>query len=80
VVLDNVADIDQLRGLLPTTVPTCVKPDALAVAWQVYRTAAAWRPLPHRTVLLTDELDACLDRFAARTGEPVSPADHALIA
>jgi dTMP kinase len=36
--------------------------------------------LPHRTVLLTDELDACLDRFAARTGEPVSPADHALIA
>jgi len=49
------------------------------VARQVYRTAA-WRPLPHRTVLLTDELDAYLDWFAARTGEPVSPADHALIA
>lgn len=53
---------------------------ALEIARQVYRTAGVWRPLPDRTVLLIDELDVCVDRFATRTGTPVSPADRALIA
>lgn len=53
---------------------------ALEIAQQVYRTAGEWRPLPQRTVLLTDELDACVDRFATRTGTPVSADDRALIA
>jgi dTMP kinase len=54
--------------------------DALEVAQRIYRTALAWRPLPQRTLLLIDDLDACLRRFVARTGEPVSRPDEALIA
>jgi len=54
--------------------------DALEVAQRIYRTALAWRPLPQRTLLLIDDLEACLRRFVARTGEPVSRPDEALIA
>lgn len=59
--------------------PAASIPQTLDVAHQVDRTAAAWRPPPHRTVLLTDDLDTCLRRFAARIGEPVCPPDQALI-
>lgn len=62
------------------TGPTASTPEALQVAQRIYRTAAAWRPPPQCTLLLTDDLDTCLRRFADRTGQPVCAADAALIA
>ena len=52
----------------------------LLVMQRIYATAARWRPLPEMTLLLIDELDACIGRFEARLGRAVPPADRALIA
>ena len=38
-----------------------------------------WRPDPDRTILLVDDPDACLERFAARCGQPVSAPDQHLV-
>lgn len=50
-----------------------------AVMQRIYATAAHWRPLPEATLLLTDDVDACIGRFEARIGRAVPPADRALI-
>lgn len=56
-------------------------PDQVAaVMRRIYETAAHWRPLPDATLLLTDDVDACIGRFEARTGRGVPAADRALIA
>jgi dTMP kinase len=47
---------------------------------RIHRAAAAFRPPPDLTLLLTDDFDTCLHRFAARLGQPVSAADRALLA
>jgi len=41
---------------------------------------AMWRPDPDLTILLTDDLGACIGRYAARTGVPVAAADRQLLA
>jgi len=51
-----------------------------ALAGQIAAIAAMWRPDPDVTILLTDDLDACIGRFAARTGVPVTAADRHLLA
>jgi dTMP kinase len=51
-----------------------------ALAGQIAAIAAMWRPDPDVTILLTDDLDACIGRFAARTGVPVTAADRQLLA
>ncbi len=52
----------------------------LDLARLIYATAAHWRPLPDLTLLLVDDLDTCVGRFQARTGQLVPPGDRALIA
>ncbi|HEX2417122.1 MAG TPA: hypothetical protein VHJ83_03195 [Micromonosporaceae bacterium] len=47
---------------------------------RVHETAANWRPAPDLTLLLVDDFDTCLDRYAARLGTPVSAADRQLLA
>lgn len=56
--------------------------DPAVAAGLVERIGAAatmWRPTPHRTLLLVDDFDTCIGRFAARLGTPVQPADRALL-
>ena len=54
--------------------------DAADLVRRVHETAALWRPQPHLTLMLVDDLDACLTRYAARLGMPVSAADRQLLA
>jgi dTMP kinase len=54
--------------------------DVDALAQRIYATADHWRPSPDLTLLLVDDLDACLARFEARTRHVVSDADRALVA
>lgn len=46
----------------------------------IYQTAAPWRPLPHRTVLLVDDLDACARRFTDRERRCLADDERALVA
>ncbi|MGH3922052.1 MAG: dTMP kinase [Pseudonocardiaceae bacterium] len=50
-----------------------------ALAQRIYAAAARWRPLPDLTILLVDDLDACLDRFERRLGSALSAPDRALV-
>lgn len=38
-----------------------------------------WRPDPDLTVLLLDDFDACVDRFAARLGHPINVGDRDML-
>ncbi len=62
------------------TSPAAPLAEPLAVADRIYATAARWRPLPDRTVLITDNLPACAARFEERAGEPLSGDDRVLLA
>jgi dTMP kinase len=53
---------------------------AVELVERVQQTAAMWRPRPDLTLLLVDDFDACLDRYAARIGAPVCAADRELLA
>jgi len=50
-----------------------------ALVDQIAAIMTMWRPRPDLTILLTDDLDACIARYTARTGAPVSTADRALL-
>jgi dTMP kinase len=52
---------------------------AAELVGRILTAASIWRPPPTRTVLLVDDLDACIGRFAARLGEAVDPADRDLL-
>jgi dTMP kinase len=52
---------------------------AHALAQRIYATAAHWRPLPDRTLLIIDDFDVCVARLEQRTGRAVSAADRALV-
>ena len=49
---------------------------ALTAADRILALIAQWRPLPSRTLLVTDEPRRCLERFERHTGRPAS-ADEA---
>lgn len=50
-----------------------------ALAQRIYALATRWRPFPDLTILLVDDLDACVDRFERRVGGPLSARDRALV-
>lgn len=52
---------------------------AHALAQRIYGAARRWRPLSDLTILLVDDLDACLDRFERRVGSPLSARDRTLV-
>jgi dTMP kinase len=52
---------------------------AHALAQRIYATAAHWRPLPDRTLLIADDVSTCLTRLERRTGRAISAADRALV-
>lgn len=52
--------------------------DAVGVMRRVYDTAAMWWPLPDRTLLIIDDFNACVDRFAEREGA-LLPADRHML-
>lgn len=50
------------------------------LAGQILQIGAQWRPHPDLTVLLTDDLDACIGRYVQRTGVPITGSDRRLLA
>lgn len=46
---------------------------------RVQDTAAQWRPRPDLTLLISDDVDTCLERVAQREGHRLPPADEELI-
>jgi dTMP kinase len=53
---------------------------AAHLADRVAAIPAPWRPPADLVILLRDDLPACIARFEARTGKPVSAADRQLLA
>lgn len=45
----------------------------------IYATAGHWRPVPDRTLLLTDDLGTCISRLEQRTGQTIAASDRVLI-
>jgi dTMP kinase len=73
--IDSVALYQAAILTAPGTPPGTVH----AAAERIYATARHWRPLPDRTLLLTDDPATCLARLQQRIGRPVSTEDRALI-
>lgn len=53
--------------------------DPHELADQILRTAARFRPLPDRTILLTDDFETCVRRYEQRCGSAVPDADRVLM-
>lgn len=51
-----------------------------ALADRITEAAALWRPAPDRVLLIVDDIDACVERYARRRGRPVTPEERELIA
>ena len=64
---------DVIDGAEPST-------DCRRLAEFIYATAASWRPLPHRTVLLLDDPEVCARRYTAREHRLLNDDEQALIA
>ncbi|MDQ7904694.1 hypothetical protein RB614_09190 [Phytohabitans sp. ZYX-F-186] len=52
---------------------------AAEIVDRVLTTARTWRPLPTLTMLVVDDLDACIGRYSDRLGAPVNSADRELL-
>ncbi len=50
-----------------------------ALAQQIHATVAMWRPAPELTLLITDDIDDCLDRYAEREGAPMTDEEQHLV-
>lgn len=50
------------------------------LAQQIHATAALWRPAPDLTLLLLDDIEHCLRRYAAREGTPMTAEEQHLVA
>ncbi|MDQ3273690.1 MAG: thymidylate kinase [Actinomycetota bacterium] len=53
--------------------------DTWALAQQIHATAAMWRPAPELTLLVTDDIGNCLDRYAEREGAPMTDEEQHLV-
>jgi dTMP kinase len=53
--------------------------DMYSIAWRIYATAAHWRPAPDATVLLVDDFEACVHRFADRLSRAVHDDERTLM-
>jgi dTMP kinase len=49
------------------------------LAQQIHEMAAQWRPLPHLTLLITDDLEDCWRRWAEREGTPLNGEQQRLV-
>lgn len=59
--------------------PPATDDDTWALAQQIQATAACWRPAPALVVLIVDDLDTCLRRYADRVGTPMSSEERHLV-
>ncbi len=59
--------------------PDASDEDTWALAQQIHATAAAWRPKPELVLLILDDLDACLRRYAKRVGYPMATDEQHLV-
>jgi dTMP kinase len=50
-----------------------------ALAQQIHATATMWRPLPELTLLVLDDIDECLRRYAEREGAPMTDEERHLV-
>lgn len=53
--------------------------DTWALAQQIHATAAVWRPKPDLVLLILDNLDTCLRRYAERVGAPMAADEQHLV-
>jgi dTMP kinase len=53
--------------------------DVWALAQRIHATAAAWRPRPGLVLLILDDLQACLRRYAERVGRPMTEDEQRLV-
>jgi dTMP kinase len=53
--------------------------DTFELAQRISAVAAGWRPLPDLTLLLTDDPEACAERFTSRLGRPLQPGELTLM-
>ncbi len=53
--------------------------DTSELAQRISTVAARWRPFPDLTLLLTDDLEVCAERFAQRIGRPLQPGERTLM-
>lgn len=53
--------------------------DTWALAQQIHATAAAWRPKPDLVLLILDDFDTCLHRYAERVGRPMAADEQHLV-
>lgn len=53
--------------------------DTWALAQQIHSTVAMWRPAPELTLLVTDDIDNCLDRYTKREGAPMTDEEQHLV-
>ncbi len=59
--------------------PSGSLPDTLELAQRISAVAARWRPFPDLTLLLTDDLEKCAERFARRLGRPLQLSERILM-
>jgi dTMP kinase len=54
-------------------------PDTFELAQRISAAAARWRPFPDLTLLLTDDPNACEERFTRRLGRPLQLGERTLM-
>jgi dTMP kinase len=59
--------------------PDVTDDDTWSLAQQIHATAAMWRPLPELTLLVLDDIDHCLRRYAEREGTPMTDEEQHLV-
>lgn len=52
---------------------------ATVLVERIATVTAMWRPKPTLTLLVVDDFDTCIDRFASRLGSPLVPQDRTLL-
>ncbi len=59
--------------------PSGSLPDTFELAQRIAAAAARWRLFPDLTLLLTDDPNACEERFSRRLGRPLQPGERTLM-
>ncbi|MGH3915825.1 MAG: hypothetical protein ACRDTC_20805, partial [Pseudonocardiaceae bacterium] len=53
--------------------------DTWVLAQQIHATAAMWRPAPELVLLVLDDIDTCLCRYAERVDRPMTTEEQHLV-
>lgn len=59
--------------------PDASDQDTWSLAQQIHNTAAMWRPKPDLVLLILEDLDVCLRRYAERIGRPMADDEQHLV-